>query len=596
MAHRKDRLREHSETSMAEPRPIRDTPANRRQLALITKSALFRRRQKLITLLEYLASETMAGREADLTQQKIAADAFGVTKPADAQAGVTVRTAAARLRTALQEYYRTQSATTEVRITMPPRRFYIAAEPPEPSTTRQQSSEDAEQGFSAAPPGKQISQNDVVGQQGINLIEKICLDMGFLWHPTGFDAGIDGYIEIRLDSGEVTNCIIQVQSKATERPFEAETPSNLEFRCATRDLDYWMGGNAPVILVRSRPSTNEAYWVSIKDYFSDLSRRKTGKITFDKIANRFDSTAKSALQQLAMRADAGLYLATQPKHEVVYSNLLRLAPLPETYYIAQTDYRTPSELFARLHELTRSVHGEWILRARMLTSFHDLSTRPWTEVTDSGTLEGHDTEEWARTDDPVRQREFVQLLNTCLKETLYRKGVKFSRETGYYYFRAPQDRSNIEYAYASREHKTSRMVFKGYPKKLDHTQMSYYRHSAFEGRFVRYGGTWYLQITPTYHFTRDGERLSRYAPDLLSGIKRLENNQAVHGQVVMWAHILTARSLFDTGPAFLDFAALQQFDLGVGLDDDTWLKREDMEKRNVLQEATTEDRQQRLLL
>jgi hypothetical protein len=564
-------------------------------MGVITKSTLFRRRQKLIALFEYLAGETMAGREADLTQQKIAADAFNVANSADPQAGVTVRTAAARLRTALDDYYRTQAAPSEIRITMPPRRFYIAAEPPEPSVTRDESRERTEQTLSA-PLGKQISLNDVTGQQGVNLIEKTCLDMGFLWHPTGFDAGIDGYIEIRLESGEVTNCIIQVQSKATERAFEAETPSSLDFRCATRDLDYWMGGNAPVILVRSRPSTNEAYWVSIKDYFSDLSRRKTGKITFDKIANKFDTTAKPALHQLAMGVDAGPYLATAPKHEVVYSNLLKLGPLPDTYYVAQTDYRTPAELFARLHELTRPVHGEWVLHARMLTSFHDLGTRPWTEITDPGTLEGHETEEWAQTDDPVRQRAFVQLLNTCLKETLYPKGVKFSRETGYYYFRAPQDRSNIEYAYASREHKTSRTVFKGYPKKSDHTQMSYYRHSAFEGRFVRYGGAWYLQITPTYHFTRDGERLSRYAPDLLSGIKRLENNQAVHGQVVMWAHLLTARSLFDTGPSFLDFAALQQFELGVGLDDDTWLKREDTEKRDALQVNTIEDRQQRLLL
>jgi hypothetical protein len=232
----------------------------------------------------------------------------------------------------------------------------------------------------------------------------------------------------------------------------------------------------------------------------------------------------------------------------------------------------------------------------MLSSFHDLSARPWTEVTDPGSLESHDTEEWAQTDDPVRQRQFVQLLRTCLKEKLYRKGVKFSREAGYYYFRASQDRSNIEYAYSSREHKTSRAVFKGYPKKSDHTQMSYYRHSAFEGRFVRYGGTWFLQITPTYHFTRDGERLSRYAPDLLSGIKRLENNQAVHGQVVMWAHILTARSLFDTGPEFLDFAALQRFDLGVGLDDDAWLKREETDKLAAFQVTTIEDRQQSFLL
>ena len=211
-------------------------------------------------------------------------------------------------------------------------------------------------------------------------------------------------------------------------------------------------------------------------------------------------------------------------------------------------------------------------------------------------MEGLETAEWAQTDDPARLRQFVQLLNTCLKEKLYAKGVKFSRETGCYYFRAPQDLSNVEYSYASREHKTSRMVFRGYPKKLDRTQMSYYRHSAFEGRFVRYGGTWYLQISPTYHFTRDGERISRYAGELLSGIKRLENNQAVHGQVVMWAHLLTARSLFDSGPQFLDFDVLEKFELEVGVDDEAWIKREDVNKIHELEGTNLDQAQVSLIV
>jgi len=31
---------------------------------------------------------------------------------------------------------------------------------------------------------KKILHADIVGQQQINLIEKVCLQMGFLWHPT----------------------------------------------------------------------------------------------------------------------------------------------------------------------------------------------------------------------------------------------------------------------------------------------------------------------------------------------------------------------------------------------------------------------------
>src|ERR1051326_1377731 len=114
---------------------------------------------------------------------------------------------------------------------------------------------------------KKIHLNSVIGQQGINSIERIVLAMGFVWYPTGaMEAGIDGIIEIRdANSGEVTNSIIQVQSKATKGPFQAETADGFDYLCEEKDLEYWLCGNAPVILIRSRPDTNEAYWISIKD-------------------------------------------------------------------------------------------------------------------------------------------------------------------------------------------------------------------------------------------------------------------------------------------------------------------------------------------
>jgi Domain of unknown function (DUF4365) len=581
---------------MPEYTPITDTPEIREQIVRIADSNSFRRRGKLLRLLEFLVTETMAGRGSELSQKKIAAEFLGIKDSADPQDDVAVRISASRLRNAIDEYYKSEAQADELRIQMLPRQYYLSVQKlNDPGRPRERA---VSYGFSQRSPvsSKKISQNDMIGALGINLIQKICLDMGFLWHPTGLEAGIDGYIEIRLESGEVTNCIIQVQSKATDKPFESETPSSFEFRCSPKDLQYWLGGNAPVILVRSRPNTGEAYWISIKDYFSDVSTRKSSKIVFDKLKHRFDSTAKLDIQRLATDASSGLYLGTHPKSEIIYSNLLELRSFPKTYYVAATEYRTRGELFAALREVERSVQGEWILHSKTLTSFHDLGRSPWNKVCDRGSVEEIDTSEWARSDDHARQRQLVQLLNACLREKLYRKGVKFSRENQCYYFRASQDLSERGYAYQSRENRTSRSVFKGYPNKHDHTRMSYYRHSAFGGRFVRYGSSWYLQIAPTYHFTRDGERVSRFAPDLLSGIKRLETNPAVHGQVVMWAQLLTERNLFDAGPEFLQFQSLVDFDLDVGLDDDKWLKyEEDPDKRKVLQAPGTEDRQGRLI-
>jgi Domain of unknown function (DUF4365) len=580
---------------MPESTPITESPEIREQLSRIVASECFRRRLKLLDLFEYLVKETIAGRAAQITQKRIAAEVFGIKRSKLSQSNVSVRISASRLRDSLDEYYRKEAQPDEIRIYMPPRYYFIAVERvKDPNYSGLTSQTDGfEQNFVSP---KRISENDIIGELGVAFINKLFLEMGFLWFPTRLEAGIDGYVEVRLDSGAVTNCIIQVQSKATDRPFEAETSSGFEFRCASRDLDYWLAGNAPVILVRSRPRTNEAYWVSLKDYFSDPAKRKSGRIVFDKLKDRLDDSAKPALQRIAIPATSGLYLGTEPKPEIIHSNLLRLASFPTCYYVAATEYRTPGEIFATLRELVRNPFGEWVLHSKMLTSFHDLSVSPWTKVCDRGSVEELNTNEWAQSDDPTRRKQFVQLLNACLRATLYRKGVKFSRDNQCYYFRATQDLSEREYSYQSREHKASRSVFKGYPKRSDHTQMSFYRHSAFSARFVRYDSTWYLQISPTYHFTRDGERISLFGPNLLSGMKRLETNQAVHGQVVMWGHLLTERSLFESGPRFLDFSSLLQFELGVGLDDDAWLKREDTDKAAALEAPPIDARQESLIL
>jgi hypothetical protein len=64
----------------------------------------------------------------------------------------------------------------------------------------------------------------------------------------------------------------------------------------------------------------------------------------------------------------------------------------------------------------------------------------------------------------------------------------------------------------------------------------------------------------------------------------------------MWAHLLTERDLFDTGPKFLDFASLLEFPLDVGLDDNAWLKHEDIDDSAVLLSAAVDDRQVSFIL
>lgn len=436
---------------------------------------------------------------------------------------------------------------------------------------------------------KKIRQPDITGLTGVNLIERIVLEMGFLWYPTGsVEAGIDGTIELRdQETGEVFNSIIQVQSKAISGSFTSETPTSFTYLCKERDLTYWVQGNAPVILVVSRPRKEEAYWISVKDYFNDPNARQTRKVFFDKQRHRFTSNNRADLFNLAMPEDSGLYLAPPPKTEKLYTNLLKVVSFAPHIFIAETPHRSPGEVWRQLSEQGHPLGYEWILKEKRIVSFHDLDTAPWNTICDVGTVERFDSDEWAYSDDPDRQRDFVQLLNLALRQKV-RSDLLFHHDRKYYFFKPTSDLSSRSLTYTSLQKITHRNVFRGYPKKKkqnDETEeIAYYRHSAFKGYFVRIEDTWYLEITPTYHFTRDGQQPDRFSGEYVQGIKREERNPAVLGQVVMWADFLSrSPDLFTPLYPFLSFGDLQTFTCEVGIHDNLWLKNEEQDEQMVAQ-------------
>lgn len=427
---------------------------------------------------------------------------------------------------------------------------------------------------------KKIHQNSIIGQLGINLIEKIVLDMGFVWYPSGMlEAGIDGIIEIRDPAtGVVFNSIIQVQSKATQGNFKSETVDSFEYVCDARDLAYWLQGNAPVILVVSRPSTEEAYWVSIKDYFNDSRKRENRKVRFDKKRDRFDRACRNDLSRLAVPKDSGIYIAPPPKPERLYSNLLSVTSFANHLYIAETGYRSDKLLLAELRKLGGQFGYEWILHEKRIMSLRNLDGYPWEKVCDLGTLEHFDTQEWAYSADPDKQRSFVQLLNRVLREKVW-PAMKYDDRKECYYFRATKDLSDLSVSYTTTSGRIEeRTVFKGYPSKSDPTKIAYYRHSAFNGQFKLYEDCWYLEITPTYHFTWDGQHRDKWYEGRLKGIKKLERHLAVFGQLIMWADYLSRPGdMFTPTYPFLEFGSLRQFDIEVGIDDEMWLQSEPTE-------------------
>ena len=434
--------------------------------------------------------------------------------------------------------------------------------------------------------GKKVTPQSIIGQLGANLIEQIVLKMGYAWRPTTiFDVGIDGEIEICDPiTGEATNTIVKVQAKATTKPFQAETDNSFEYHCSPKDLDYWLQGNVPIILVVCRPDTSEAYWISIKDYFSDLAIQKTRKVHFDKKSNRFDVSCAAALKKLALPKDSGIYFAPIQKTETLYSNLLQVVSFAPKIYVANTNYRKAGTVWAKFNSMEISVGPEWLLTDKQIISFHNLRASPFNMICDMGTCESFDTQEWTDSEDEDTKRQFVWLLNKCLEEKTRLLGLRFDKYHDYYYFRATKGLHTRGVQYQSHQNQVSREVFKQYRKKADPSQGAYCRHSAFAGQFVRISDGWYLEITPTYHFTSNGYTEDKFRAERLRGIKRLDRNPAVLGQLFMWEAYLSqsTQGLFLSEYPFLAFGQLAPVNINISLPDEVWYNaEEDDEAKNL---------------
>lgn len=421
---------------------------------------------------------------------------------------------------------------------------------------------------------KQIHRNSIIADRGIALIHTRVSKMGFVWTPSGtLEAGIDGQIEIRdNESGEMFNAIVRVQSKATLEPLGQSAASSFEYICDQRDIDYWMKGNAPVIIVRSNPDRDEAYWKSIKDYFSDQKRRAARRVVFDRSTDCFDVSAKAAISRLAVPADQGVYFAPVPKHERLLSNLLEVVAFGPTLYLASTAIGTTKELYDTARAKNIRLDGDCLVRDKRLLSFHDLREEPWRQFCDVGSVEPFPTSEWSESEDEQKKRDFVELLGRCVTERLRKFPVRRDKERRIYYFLPGRKNAMRPFTYRSLKRKAQQTVFQAYMAKGDPKRVAYYRHTALETAFHRYGKKWYLELVPTYHFTTDGSTPHPTYEPKLKGKKAQERNNAVRNLVLMWASLFygSTGELLPDANAIQFGSSLLSFDIEAGLTDAEW--------------------------
>jgi hypothetical protein len=418
---------------------------------------------------------------------------------------------------------------------------------------------------------KTISAQQILGERGVALVSQRVHEMGFIWRAnTVHDAGVDGHIELRdPGTGAVSNKLLQVQVKATDAPSNERT-ATFDFRVNRRDLEYWLRGNLPVILVVTIPDRNEAFWLAVRERAYDERGHLKGILRFHKQTDHFQISCREQLALLVQSAKPGYYEPAPKIRETLVSNLLPITHMPEWLYVAPTEHRTRPSVFKQLQE-TKYPHGpEWLLTNGVIISAHDLTLPPYNSVCDAGSVDPIRSSEWSTSSDEAKRREFVQLLSACLRaktHTILR--YQHERPIDCLYFLPTPNNFTRSFRYRSAKLETSREVVT--VKRRTDKSILFIRHNAFKWRFFEWDEQWYLELTPTYLFTSDGWKPLRFYEDYLKGIKRLERNNAVGGQLQMWAALLTGGAdLLDTEYTLLTFRSPVQFDVDFGLNELDW--------------------------
>jgi hypothetical protein len=383
------------------------------------------------------------------------------------------------------------------------------------------------------------------------------------------EAGIDGIIELNdPQTGAATACFLGVQVKTTEQ-FDAESPEKFSFYVDGDDLKYWNSSAIPVVLVVCRARSDEGYAVVIQDYFKSPDHRNTKTVVFNKAADRFqgDQSWSRRLLGIGVPHSRGLAFPPMPIAEDLSSNLLE-AVLPKTVYYGSPKLKSRAEILAELRNQNFDGH-EFFLKDSMIWTVHSLYNVVWSGIVENLSIKPMDFNELAFHEDQARRRYAVEMLNLCLSARLRNDEVYWFREEEMYvYSPKRQITQRVRKAIQTEESETKRgLIFPTWYKG----RIVRCRHLAMVADFVETGGTYYLQVDPTYYFSREGKKKHPRWEELIRAARILQKEQDYHNNLEVWRGLLTAQpDLARPEYLFLQFKDYRRFSAPVSIPDEVW--------------------------
>ena len=421
---------------------------------------------------------------------------------------------------------------------------------------------------------KRITENQIIGELGEVAVQKRFLSMGFQFDKRGrLEAGIDGIVEIMI-SGQPSARMLAVQIKSTKSNlYPSENDVGFSFYVRSKDVSYWKNSNLPVIIVLYRESDDSYYWKHIDVDMSTEQR----KIQFIKSEDKLDQSSIDRLASLTVpRGGFGYYVPPLRGGEIAVVNMLPIK-LPGEIFVAST----PFDSKRAIAEIINSGHQprfDWVINGGTYWSFHDPRESSTQSIVDVDQVEAVDTSIVAYHEDTDQRNLFAFLLRKCLEHQTSNE-LNWDRFEKKFFFKPDNIRIRRTEHYNSFKNATQADVVSVSMKPKSENEIAFVRHHAFFPRFEYMLDQWFLIVNPTYHFTLDGYRNHPYPSALLAGKKRLDNNAALRGQLMLWYRTLSRHqsnqshlfSVYDEdGAATLDFEPPPEVQLPTTVPEDAW--------------------------
>lgn len=303
-----------------------------------------------------------------------------------------------------------------------------------------------------------------------------------------------------------------------------------------------------------------------------------------------------------------LHPLSDKKTETVTLNLLEIY-FPDKLYVADVSLKR-DQVIEKSHDLKYKVKlnqksnwrsviraaleqkglkfsSDWICHGCQIITFHDLNNYelPLRSVINLSTIKAINTKEYYA-ENSDQKRVFKMLLNSCLQQQLYHRGINWQNEEKLFIFsllKNPEERTESWLG----EKNNTRNVCKKIMKKTKPDELLHYRHFGFRTEYKQFAERWYIVLKPEWFFSFDGYKKSFYHKDSLSWLKRQENNKKLYDDLRFIVYFLKNKPesplfSFDqklsSTKIFLSFGELISFDNSPYLNDQQWLHKPTTEK------------------